>query len=58
MVNSFHMFCAQVVSSMQEFYVSTVRFCALILEILEKYIQQNFLIKHITYEDAKIFVIV
>ena len=30
------MFWAQVVSKMQEFYVSTVRFCALILDILWK----------------------
>ena len=35
-LNSFYMFWAQVVSRMHEFYVSTVRFCALIIEILWK----------------------
>ena len=35
-LNSFPMFWAQVVSRMQEFYVSTIRFCALIQEILWK----------------------
>ena len=35
-LNSFYIFWAQLVSGMQEFYVSTVRFCALILEILWK----------------------
>ena len=33
-LNSFHMFWALVVPRIHEFYVSTVRFCALILEIL------------------------
>ena len=36
-LNSFYMFWAQVVSRMHEFYVSTLRFCALIIEILWKF---------------------
>jgi len=42
-LNSFYMFWAQVVFRMQKYYVSTVRFSALILEILWKIYVTEFL---------------
>ena len=52
-LNSFYMFWAQVVSRLQEFYVSTVRFSVFdFRDTLKEYMWQNFLIEHITDKDA------